>query len=81
MIVLEVASFLDFLLQQHLPLAVLKLSIQEPSVLYCFVVVATALTACGIETSMPATLTVLFTVTVATALTACGIETLYRKNE
>ena len=36
--------------------------------------VATALTACGIET-MPSSDTPLLNLTVATALTACGIET------
>ena len=59
-------------LQQRLPLAVLKLSIQ--SISGSSKVVATALTACGIETDG------LFVLAsgnnkVATALTACGIET------
>ena len=39
--------------------------------------VATALTACGIETTPNANLTP-FSATVATALTACGIETYHR---
>ena len=60
-------------LQQHLPLAVLK----PNTLMYSHNIrakVATALTACGIETIF---LQVSFKLskTVATALTACGIET------
>ena len=61
-------------LQQHLPLAVLKLILphiktkQMPTV-------ATALTACGIETALLWWYFLSVLLKVATALTACGIET------
>ena len=65
------------LLQQYLPLAVLKL-------LKCQHMptfgrrVATVLTACGIETALPSKYSYR-SVKVATVLTACGIETLIRR--
>ena len=43
-------------------------------------IVATVLTACGIETSPPPNLVVSFNGMVATVLTACGIETPLRNN-
>ena len=60
-------------LQQHLPLAVLKLEFRANNSIEVFV--ATALTACGIETVMPLSDGTLASGFVATALTACGIET------
>ena len=59
-------------LQQHLPLAVLKPN--NPTVYPIGTLVATALTACGIETRWYQ-LRQLTSYKVATALTACGIET------
>ena len=63
-------------LQQHLPLAVLKLNgfYAEYPVTFR---VATALTACGIETVIIKNYAALLELKpVATALTACGIETI-----
>ena len=62
-------------LQQCLPLAVLKLDCHRQT-LKLLAVVATVLTACGIETA-PMQLQLLHfeSHTVATVLTACGIET------
>ena len=61
-------------LQQRLPLAVLKPSIIE--IRKRKKIVATALTACGIETFIRTLLhTYCALIPVATVLTACGIET------
>ena len=67
------------LLQQCLPLAVLK---RKLSVVYGLVCeVATVLTACGIETTTSyKSSTALLIVMVATVLTACGIETILGSN-
>ena len=65
------------LLQQYLPLAVLKLSFQNIIITNKYILVATVLTACGIETFRYLDIVVFFVVQVATVLTACGIETLY----
>ena len=62
----------NVLLQQRLPLAVLKL--YYTTLNSQLTSVATALTACGIETVNIKRLLVKF-LDVATALTACGIET------
>ena len=66
---------MNSVLQQYLPLAVLK-QIHQPQQRHQFLHVATVLTACGIETaaSFPST-PVSFKIRVATVLTACGIET------
>ena len=62
-------------LQQRLPLAVLKRS-NANGWANMKSAVATALTACGIETITPTLRDSQETLIVATALTACGIETL-----
>ena len=67
-----------YVLQQYLPLAVLKLYFTPPFLpLTNFV--ATVLTACGIETVECVDYITYFTI-VATVLTACGIETLEHHN-
>ena len=63
------------MLQQRLPLAVLKPCFITASAVFAGEV-ATALTACGIETEALA-FVINNRILVATALTACGIETLY----
>ena len=61
------------MLQQYLPLAVLKLFHHTRYHFLLVALVATVLTACGIETTnSPVGLP---TIQVATVLTACGIET------
>ena len=60
-------------MQQRLPLAVLKQEHGLDIEVYDEMKVATALTACGIETSR--NLSYVVKAYVATALTACGIET------
>ena len=60
------------LLQQCLPLAVLKHPRYHAHLFMCMIV-ATVLTACGIETTSTRNIT--FYHFVATVLTACGIET------
>ena len=62
------------MLQQYLPLAVLKLNLSLASFIRR-VKVATVLTACGIETVIESG-RMIPRLTVATVLTACGIETL-----
>ena len=59
-------------LQQCLPLAVLKHPRYHAHLFMCMIV-ATVLTACGIETTSTRNIT--FYHFVATVLTACGIET------
>ena len=66
------------MLQQYLPLAVLKLQILKHSC-FKFCCVATVLTACGIETVIESG-RMIPRLTVATVLTACGIETLLRSS-
>ena len=61
-------------MQQRLPLAVLKLTSILLIYEYDTIKVATALTACGIETRQ-AIINDDLGMFVATALTACGIET------
>ena len=63
-------------LQQHLPLAVLKRSFNLIHFWILFFIVATAPTACGIETIHALYGRVFRNPHVATAPTACGIETL-----
>ena len=60
------------MLQQYLPLAVLKLHNTKPP--HIKLKVATVLTACGIETATYCINTIT-RCKVATVLTACGIET------
>ena len=61
-------------LQQYLPLAVLKLFRFFVEVGNCYSIVATVLTACGIETGLMVDYDSSIK-NVATVLTACGIET------
>ena len=63
------------MLQQCLPLAVLKLRLRYGLYSPILELVATVLTACGIETSSFSTLSSVLMM-VATVLTACGIETI-----
>ena len=65
------------MLQQYLPLAVLKLARAKASVMSFKCLVATVLTACGIETDEDCIATKSNLLFVATVLTACGIETRY----
>ena len=60
-------------LQQCLPLAVLKPALHAALIVHKFLIVATVLTACGIETLVDTK--DVNEINVATVLTACGIET------
>ena len=62
------------MLQQYLPLAVLKLLVHFINSLH-YILVATVLTACGIETLAVNIANDPNILEVATVLTACGIET------
>ena len=64
------------MLQQYLPLAVLKLSKPLHFSELFESIVATVLTACGIETPLSLLVLLRYCRVVATVLTACGIETL-----
>ena len=66
------------MLQQCLPLAVLKLTMNE-ELMYTNSLVATVLTACGIETQVQIH-RLAAALLVATVLTACGIETVRNTN-
>ena len=72
-ITFDIKTF-DVELQQYLPLAVLKLFSRIHTLAAS--IVATVLTACGIETYMDILLFKMTPYLVATVLTACGIETL-----
>ena len=63
-------------MQQYLPLAVLKLKGVDHNEVIFFEIVATVLTACGIETPQALGEQLHSYIRVATVLTACGIETL-----
>ena len=65
------------LLQQYLPLAVLKLGKTAELMEAHLITVATVLTACGIETIFM-NVYIGSKMSVATVLTACGIETLFQ---
>ena len=76
-ILLAINSTPAMWLQQHLPLAVLKQTIINNISTSFINIVATAPTACGIETFKPIGLITRPMSQVATAPTACGIETSY----
>ena len=71
----EVVFLKVYLLQQCLPLAVLKLFSSQDKCMASLCLVATVPTACGIETFVDSRTAIVSASLVATVPTACGIET------